>query len=127
LGSHGEDENIEISSSGKIVYELTTEDKDNTVTFLKTLMTLELDNHFAYLTQEERDTYADNRVLVQSKIDACTTIQECNVVMHDHYGMELPNAGRELYSLGYCTWNLSEPGVEMRLGTRLVNLSGTID
>jgi hypothetical protein len=123
LYSSTEDE-VEISSSGKLVYELTEEDKANTTTFLKTLMTLELDNHFSYITEEEREMYAEKRVMVQAKIDACTTVQECNLVMHDHFGIEIPNAGREEHGLDYCKWDLSELGVEMRLGRRLVNLPG---
>jgi len=121
----GDDETHEMFSSaeqevpnptktGKALYELTNEDKSNTLTFLQAMMTKELNWHFSQLTPEELAQYGDNKLAVQSEIDGCNNIEDAHRVMHHRFGCSCHNWQCEEEELDGSTWMLSEPSLEIR-------------
>jgi hypothetical protein len=80
----------------------------------------ELDRHYVQLTPEEQATYSDKKTQIRQEIDACTTIIDCNVLLHKRYGFAAHNHVIDQYDLGSCEFDLSEPKLEIRIGTRRV-------
>jgi len=102
--------------SKKTLYKLTEDDIANTVEFLKTMMSLELDNHYLGLTADQRTEYAAKRQEIQAEIDSLTDILSAHRLLHNRFECECHNHQRAAEELGSPMWDLSEPGLEIRLG-----------
>lgn len=104
----------------KVMYKLTEADQQNTLEFLKTVMTMELNNHYRQLTDIERDKFPNKRALILQEIKNCQDILDAHRLMHCRFGTEVHNHQREAEQLGYPEWDLSTPGLEIRSGVRRV-------
>jgi hypothetical protein len=102
--------------SKKTLYKLTEEDIANTTEFLKTMMSLELANHYAGITASQRLEYATKRQQIQSEIDSLQDILSAHRLLHNRFECECHNHQREAEQLGSPIWDLSEPGLEIRVG-----------
>jgi hypothetical protein len=103
--------------SKKTLYKLTEEDIANTTEFLKTMMSLELENHYAGLTNTQQLEYAAKRQQVQAEINALQDILDAHRLLHNRFEAECHNHQRAAENLGSPMWDLSEPGLEIRLGS----------
>jgi hypothetical protein len=102
--------------SKKTLYKLTDEDIANTTEFLKILMSLELANHYAGLTASQQLEYATKRQQVQAEIDSLQDILSAHRLLHNRFECECHNHQRTAEQLGSPMWDLSEPGLEIRVG-----------
>ena len=102
--------------SKKTLYKLTDEDIANTTEFLRIMMSLELDNHYLGLTAEQRTEYTTKRQQIQAEIDSLTNILDAHRLLHNRFEAECHNHQRAAEELGSPMWDLSEPGLEIRLG-----------
>lgn len=109
-------DNPSADPSKKTLYKLTDEDIANTTEFLKIMMSLELANHYAGLTDSQRVEYAAKRQQIQAEIDSLTNILDAHRLLHNRFEAECHNHQREAEQLGSPMWDLSEPGLEIRLG-----------
>ena len=102
--------------SKKTLYKLTETDIANTVEFLRTMMSLELANHYAGLTASQQSEYAAKRQQIQAEIDSLHDILSAHRLLHNRFEAECHNHQRAAEELGSPMWDLSEPGLEIRLG-----------
>ena len=109
-------DNPSADPSKKTLYKLTEEDIANTTEFLKIMMSLELANHYAGLTDSQRAEYATKRQQVQAEIDAVNDILSAHRLLHNRFEAECHNHQRAAENLGSPMWDLSEPGLEIRMG-----------
>jgi hypothetical protein len=104
------------TKSQKTLYAVTAQDKANALEFLKIMMHLELSNHYKALDPEKQETYADKKQLITSEINNCTNLDDAHELMHNRMCTEVGNLHRENIVLGSPAWDLSEPGLEVRVG-----------
>ena len=104
----------------KVIYTLTDDDQKNTLEFLKTIMTLEVQNHYRQLTDVERARYPNKKALILIEISKCDSILGAHRLLHCRFGTEVHNHQRDTEELGSPEWDLSTPGLEIRNGTRRI-------
>jgi len=109
-------DNPDADPSKKTLYKLTETDIANTVEFLKTMMSLELSNHYAGITDSQRLEYASKRQQIQAEIDGLQDILSAHRLLHNRFECECHNHQRAAEQLGSPIWDLSEPGLEIRVG-----------
>lgn len=102
--------------SKKTLYKLTDADIADTTEFLRTMMSLELANHYAGLTADQQLEHAAKRQQVQAEIDSVDDILSAHRLLHNRFEAECHNHQRAAENLGSPAWDLSEPGLEIRLG-----------
>lgn len=96
-------------SEGKTYYFINENDESNVVTALKTEMSLYLNKHYSLLSPEEYSSLIAKKNEVQTEIRNCTTLLDCQRLMHIRFGLESLKGAQEQYNLGPARFDLSTP------------------
>jgi hypothetical protein len=108
------------SPKGKVAYTCNDEDIANTTKFLKEMMRVELNNHYNALTDIEQATFSDKKNGIISEINSCEGILDCQRLLNKRFDYAATNQQAELENLPSPTWDLSIPGLEVRLGVKKI-------
>lgn len=107
----------------KQLYNLTDADQANLVVFYQAVMNFDLNNHYALLTADEQAQYANKKADIQAQITACTTILQCQILLHNIFGMATHPQTIEQNGLSpNASVNISEPKLIARFGSRSYSL-----
>jgi hypothetical protein len=94
----------------KTYYYINETDEQNVVQALKFEMTLYLNKHYSQLSSEIYSRFSDKRQTIESEISECSTLIECQKLMHVRFGLESLKGAQTDYNLGPAKFDLSEPG-----------------
>jgi hypothetical protein len=72
-------------------------------------MSLYLNKHYSLLSPEEYSSLIAKKNEVQAEIRNCTTLLDCQKLLHVRFGLESLKGAQEQYNLGPARFDLSTP------------------
>lgn len=93
-------------------YHITNEDEENSVKFIKIILDDYMRVHFNFLEQHEFLKHIYKKRLIRSKLDKCTTNEQCQLVMHEHFGFKAHQFYVRDHNLGEEKWNITSEGID---------------
>lgn len=72
----------------KFTYTITEEDENNSVKYIKTILTHYVERHFNSLTEKNKKRYQQKHENVKKLIEECVTNKDCLLLMHNHFGYD---------------------------------------
>lgn len=102
------EESTEVTE-GKSYYFINEQDENNTVSALKAEMSLYLNKHYSRLTQDEYSSLIAKKNEIQEEIKNCSTLIDCQRLLHIRFGLESLKGAQEKYNLGPARFDLSTP------------------
>lgn len=92
----------------KTYYFINETDEQNVVMALKTEMTLYCNKHYFILPNDLSLTYASKKNSILTEISQCSTLVECQKLLHTRFGLESLKGAQTDYNLGPAKFDLSE-------------------